>query len=67
MWREYGDVDHHLENPVGGGESVVIRCCHEVPLQSVGFTGPRSVLECEFEMLRVKRVDIYIAPGRNIV
>ncbi len=61
--REYGDVYYYLEKPVGGGDSVVIRCSLEVPLRNGGFYPLRSVSVCEFEMFRLKRVDVYIAPG----
>jgi transcriptional regulator with XRE-family HTH domain len=65
LWRKYGAVDYYLEKPVGGGESVVIRCGHEVPLPSGEFTWLRSVFVCEFEMQRLKRIDIYIVPDLN--
>lgn len=64
--RRWGEVNYFLEKPVGGGETVVLRCRQEMPLQNGELTWSRSVFVCEFEMLRLRRVDIYIAHDEHI-
>jgi transcriptional regulator with XRE-family HTH domain len=62
LWHENSDVDTTWEKPIGGGDSVISRCSHRIPLQSGQFT-LRSALVCEFESLRLRRIDIYVAPS----
>ncbi|MBA4104832.1 MAG: hypothetical protein C0485_03660 [Pirellula sp.] len=65
LWRKFGDVNYYLEKPVGGGDSVVIRCGLDAPLPSGKFIWLRCVVVCEFEILSLRRIDIYIVPDAN--
>ncbi len=62
LWHENSGVDTTWEKPIGGGDSVIARCSHRIPWQSGQFT-LRSALVCEFEWLRLRRIDIYVAPS----
>jgi transcriptional regulator with XRE-family HTH domain len=65
LWQEVGAGDYVLEKPIGDSETVVLRCSHAVRLANGQITLLRSVLVGEFEVQRLRRVDIYVAPGEE--
>lgn len=62
-WDECGDVDHYIETPIGGGDTVVVRCGHEIPLLDGSYQWARAVYVCEFEKERLLWVDNFVFPG----
>lgn len=61
----YGDVDCCLEEPVGGAGVVVLRCGIEVPMPSGKKIWSRSVLVCEFEMLKLRRLEVLLVAANE--
>lgn len=65
FWQACGDVDHYVEFPVGGGDVVVLRYGHEVPLRNGDLGWARSVVVCEFRSEALVRVDEHFVVGNG--